>query len=585
MKKTVIYLICWILGICNCHALIVKSIDELKNDISARTSPRYDENGDKCAILKVRVPDTRKIDFVGSIVGDIQVLPGEYTIYIKPGTTGIQYEYDGESVSVDFSKFGIDVNKQSCYRMILDDESSNVYSPTSAYITANYDNMVVLIDGIPVGETPLRLETISPGKHTIAVPNISGITMNDTIVDIIENQENKISLSLIEQKEVSFKIDWNTQSPDSYGWYIRWGINKIESNGKEGIQDYTGNIIVPCEFDHVSMSDWGNYYKVGNSNPDKPGYLIDGVYEVGKGIIVPLLWDNIISYGSNNPPLFKVCKNGKWGFVNTDGEIVIAPIYEDIEPVEKGLFYFEKDRDKRGFVDLWDNEFYWPKEFPYTCNGSYAVSSDCDLIAVRSRGTLNEWGYMNRNLELVIPLQYEVAYEFKDGKAEVKLNGEYFYINEKGEIIETIKTKKTEKDFNVPEGIRIRDCGSGFFLVMFKDETAEGEGKFTFHYGYINEDGKILANPIYGYEEEEAYDNDGNMTYPLAMGNMISDEDGPVYEGLAILNLGNRYGYIDNTGKVVVPLVYTAITPFENGVCYARKQDGKWIKINRKDIK
>ena len=61
-------------------------------------------------------------------------------------------------------------------------------------------------------------------------------------------------------------------------------------------------------------------------------------------------------------------------------------------------------------------------------------------------------------------------------------------------------------------------------------------------------------------------------------------EERPISEGLAILSVGDRFGFIDNKGNVKVPLKYTAVTPFENGIAYVRDQDGKWVKIYKKDL-
>ena len=56
-------------------------------------------------------------------------------------------------------------------------------------------------------------------------------------------------------------------------------------------------------------------------------------------------------------------------------------------------------------------------------------------------------------------------------------------------------------------------------------------------------------------------------------------------EGYGIVGIGGRYGFINTSGKVVVPLIYTAVTPFLNGVAYVRDKNNKWTKIYSKDLK
>ena len=46
---------------------------------------------------------------------------------------------------------------------------------------------------------------------------------------------------------------------------------------------------------------------------------------------------------------------------------------------------------------------------------------------------------MNTSGKVVISLKYEYVDDFKEGKAQVELNGRYFYINKNGEEIETTK--------------------------------------------------------------------------------------------------------------------------------------------------
>ena len=125
--------------------------------------------------------------------------------------------------------------------------------------------------------------------------------------------------------------------------------------------------------------------------------------------------------------------------------------------------------------------------------------------------------------------------------------------------------------FSLPTTLSVVDMRDGF--VMIKDEN-------TNSYGYLNRKGEILANCIYGYNSEEAYRIDYNDGYDMAR--LI--EDKPISEGMALLAIGDRFGFIDNKGNVKVPLKYTAVTPFENGIAYVRDQDGIWKKIFKKDL-
>ena len=43
-----------------------------------------------------------------------------------------------------------------------------------------------------------------------------------------------------------------------------------------------------------------------------------------------------------------------------------------------------------------------------------------------------EWGYLDRNGDVAIPMIYDEAGNFKDGRADVQIEGERFYIDIKG---------------------------------------------------------------------------------------------------------------------------------------------------------
>ena len=53
------------------------------------------------------------------------------------------------------------------------------------------------------------------------------------------------------------------------------------------------------------------------------------------------------------------------------------------------------------------------------------------------------------------------------------------------------------------------------------------------------------------------------------------------HEGLAIVKLNNKYGFIDKTGKEVIPIKYDHAYGFSIGLALV-KLEGKWFYINPK---
>ena len=56
---------------------------------------------------------------------------------------------------------------------------------------------------------------------------------------------------------------------------------------------------------------------------------------------------------------------------------------------------------------------------------------------------------------------------------------------------------------------------------------------------------------------------------------------GKYYEGLAMVRLDKKYGFIDKTGKEVIPIKYDYAHFFSKGLALV-KLEGKWFYINPK---
>lgn len=94
--------------------------------------------------------------------------------------------------------------------------------------------------------------------------------------------------------------------------------------------------------------------------------------------------------GSFVDGLALVGKDGKWGFINTDGQEQIPLRYDDLNPFSEGL------------------------------------------ADVRLGG---KWGFVNAEGKVVIPIKYEFVYPFEDGKAYVQ-SEDWHYIDKQGRRIE-----------------------------------------------------------------------------------------------------------------------------------------------------
>ena len=117
-------------------------------------------------------------------------------------------------------------------------------------------------------------------------------------------------------------------------------------------------------------------------------------------------------------------ENGKYGFVDKNGNVVIEPQFDD-------AWYFSEGRaavkvgKKRGYIDEMGNmvippQFGWAGFFR---EGMSAVSD----------GHKN--GFIDRSGRLVIGFQFDHVWPFEDGKAKVNIGSETFYIDKEGNYL------------------------------------------------------------------------------------------------------------------------------------------------------
>ncbi len=164
----------------------------------------------------------------------------------------------------------------------------------------------------------------------------------------------------------------------------------------------------------------------------------------------------------------------------------------------------------------------------------------------RESGDRGKWGYCDRRGKIVIPSQFEKAYDFSDGLAMVHKGGKVCYINQQGEVV-----------CQPPEGFA---ASSAFFsegLAVFDDG-----GRRSGRSGYFDREGRIVISP--------QYDDARSFSEGMALVNIGAvPDDGPV--GGCV---GGRWGFIDKTGRQVVRPKFAWADSFSEGLAVVRIQRG-----------
>ncbi|OGU10481.1 MAG: hypothetical protein A2X61_08705 [Ignavibacteria bacterium GWB2_35_12] len=139
-----------------------------------------------------------------------------------------------------------------------------------------------------------------------------------------------------------------------------------------------------------------------------------------------------------------VVDDSSWAYIDTKGNVVIRPCSWDNFPDEfcDGLARFKKD-EMFGFFNR-KGEIVITNKFSYCSRFSNGLAAFCDGCKKQYIGEYDfykggKWGYINTKGKIVIEPIYEEAYDFEKGKAIVKLDSVWYYINKNGKVIKKVK--------------------------------------------------------------------------------------------------------------------------------------------------
>lgn len=229
--------------------------------------------------------------------------------------------------------------------------------------------------------------------------------------------------------------------------------------------------------------------------------------------------------------------SGLFGYIDKMGRLVIPYQFDDALDFSEGLALVYKD-GKGGYID-YTGKIVIPFEYD-----EYASSFSEGFAVVHSE-TNYKFGYINKTGKLVIPYQYDFAYDFREGFARVaKENNSteetlHGFINKKGNVVIPIRYFNAG---NYHEGlvyvIRAEDWN-----IEVLDKTNKNAFTFDFDHIIISRGGEC------------------NLYFS---------------EGLSCVEKNGKYGYIDKTGKVVVPFLFSEGGHFSEGLARVGNDEKKY---------
>jgi len=172
-------------------------------------------------------------------------------------------------------------------------------------------------------------------------------------------------------------------------------------NGKLGVVNKEGDIIVPPIYDHV---DWYDKIKIICTKRNRvdfiyiPQQYIEvreddkwGIFDIYGNEKVPVMYDEL-KITSINYDLFSARLNDKWGYINVNNDVIVPFVYDEV-----GKFW------------------------------NYPITE----VAIGKK-----YGLIDRKGNVVYPIVCDWVWILDNNLARIEQNGELFHIDQTGKIIE-----------------------------------------------------------------------------------------------------------------------------------------------------
>ncbi len=132
--------------------------------------------------------------------------------------------------------------------------------------------------------------------------------------------------------------------------------------------------------------------------------------------------------------LLVVVKNGKYGYIDQNGRLVISTKFEGAQKFSEGLANVLIREDGQLITKYINRQGQYVWKLPINVNNGFKFKEGLALV---QHDQTKKYGFLNKKGEIAIPLMFtngELLSEgFSEGVAKVLNNGKYYFINTKGE--------------------------------------------------------------------------------------------------------------------------------------------------------
>ena len=362
-------------------------------------------------------------------------------------------------------------------------------------------------------------------------------------------------------------------------------------NGKSGVIDKTGKIIINPEYDYIQIPNPSKpiFIALFDYNKDTQEYNSKVLNEKGKEILTS--YKNVQAIPNNNTSstnsyltsILKYKQDDKYGIITIDGKTVTKPVYESIEVLEyKDEVLKVKQNDKFGLININGDVIIKPEYNSIATDSYYNQSSKYQkagyiVNVVTEQGY--RYGYINSQGKQVLDTMFtnvkritEVKDDnntylitYKNGQAGILKNGQTVIENEYEDISYDVTNNVLVLQKNAKQGVY--DL-AGNMILPIQYDNIEILGTLI----NATKDGKLMVFNVSGtvqdenslkamYPENNYYITvDRNGKYGVADQNknsIINNEYNYIeyaFDKYFIATKNEKIGVIDETGNIVIPI-------------------------------
>ena len=363
-----------------------------------------------------------------------------------------------------------------------------------------------------------------------------------------------------------------------------------EKGKKYGYINEQGGYVIAPTFDEAG----GFYQGIAVVKKDKKFGIINAKGE----FLVNPIYDDASIYAPEGK--VSVMKAGKWGVIDRSGKIIIPLSYDYISVFANGYVVAGKYITQKGYKGMVcptvlneKNEVVFQVGQAKKEDGQSWVEYECTQLFLPGYADKKSNGY-SAGWPIV-----------REGKLILKesMEGGPQYANFK--VLDVL----TGKSLSFPQGMQPSDDSfgirAGTIAMEIPEDRREELGDFTIggFYDTANLNGEYLVNPLFNFAGQKVHpffngvaavekddkwifiDRDGEVISETQLSTKEYDATPPMYfNGLTAFWKNGKAGYVDITGKEIIPFTLEEYHPFEyditpvkqNGLYGLIRKDGTW---------